>query len=76
MKNGCKDTARWVTLAKRMLEASLANIRATAPVGFLGGQVYTLGGVTSWDDDAELVMGIDYALEAIKLARDTYRPAA
>jgi unsaturated chondroitin disaccharide hydrolase len=76
VKNGCGDTGRWVRLARRMLTASLANIRVSDPVGYLGGQVYTLGGVTSWDDNAELVMGIDYALEAIKLARENYRAAA
>jgi hypothetical protein len=34
--------------------------------------VYTLGGKLSWDDNAEMVMGLDYGLEAIKLSRVEY----
>jgi hypothetical protein len=31
--------------------------------------VGTFGGHQSWDDDAELVFGLRYALEAVRLSR-------
>jgi len=31
----------------------------------LGHQVLGLGGHARWDDDAELIFGLDYALEAL-----------
>lgn len=68
---GCARAERWPVLARKILSGSLANIRTADPVGYLGGMVYTKGGRTSWDDDAELVFGLDYALEAISLARQT-----
>jgi unsaturated chondroitin disaccharide hydrolase len=51
--------------AQKLLAASLARIGKSAPLGFLGHQVYGLGGNASWDDDAELTFGINYALEAL-----------
>ena len=51
--------------ARRLLTASLAGLRRKPPLGFLGHQVYGLGGKSRWDDDAELTFGIDYALEAL-----------
>ncbi|MBJ7458762.1 MAG: glycoside hydrolase family 88 protein [Thermoleophilaceae bacterium] len=69
VREGCVDAKRWSALARKILKGSLARIRTTAPVGYLGSQVYRLGGKDSWDDDAELVLGLNYALEAIKLSR-------
>jgi unsaturated chondroitin disaccharide hydrolase len=53
------------TYARGMLTASFAQLGRTPPLGFLGHQVYGLGGVHSWDDDAELTFGLNYALESI-----------
>jgi unsaturated chondroitin disaccharide hydrolase len=50
--------------ARKLLAASLADTGTRPPLGFLGDQVYGLGGASSWDDDAELIFGVDYALEA------------
>jgi hypothetical protein len=51
--------------AAKLLAASLARIGKRPPLGFLGHQVYGLGGNASWDDDAELTFGINYATEAL-----------
>ena len=51
--------------ARELLTASLAQISHLPPLGLLGHQVYGLGGNSSWDDDAELTFGLDYALEAL-----------
>jgi unsaturated chondroitin disaccharide hydrolase len=51
--------------ARNLLTASLNQIGTRPPLGFLGHQVYGLGGNASWDDDAELTFGINYALEAL-----------
>lgn len=69
VKNGCKRPERWSPLARRVLTGSLGLIRTEAPVGYLGNQVYNLRNKASWDDDAELTFGLNYALEAIALAR-------
>jgi hypothetical protein len=51
--------------ARQMLAASFAQIGKRPPLGFLGHQVYGLGGNSKWDDDAEMTFGINYALEAL-----------
>jgi unsaturated chondroitin disaccharide hydrolase len=62
----CRPTAADArAYAHRLLTASLARLGKRPPLGFLGHQVYGLGGVSRWDDDAELMFGIDYALEAL-----------
>jgi len=50
-----------------MLRASLTHARRTPPLGFLGDQVYSLGGHRRWDDRGEFLFGLDYALEAVAL---------
>lgn len=69
VRGACTQRSRWVSLAMRMLNAALVNVNRVEPLGFLGNQVYTLGGRDTWDDDGELVLGIYYALEAIDLSR-------
>lgn len=69
MRGSCHDPARWVSLARRMLSAAMANASTVEPLGFLGNQVYTMGGRETWDDDGELVFGLRYALEALALER-------
>ncbi|MBI2690981.1 MAG: glycoside hydrolase family 88 protein [Solirubrobacterales bacterium] len=73
VKNGCTEAKRWPTLARKILKGSLAKIRKDAPIGYLGNQAYRIGGKDTWDDDAELILGLDYALEAIKLSRAEYK---
>jgi hypothetical protein len=65
---GCSQPGRWRPLADRMLAASLGEVSRRRQLGFLGGQVYNEGGRSRWDDDGELVFGLDYALEAIALS--------
>ena len=64
----CREGPRWRALGVRMLDASLGHVSRSAPLGFLDCQVGTLGGAP-WDDRAELVYGLYYALEAIRRAR-------
>jgi hypothetical protein len=66
----CPDGLRWRALGRRMLTAALARISTRPPLGYLGGQAYTVGGRVRWDDDAELAWGLYYALEAVNLGRD------
>jgi len=69
LAGSCRRPERWAPLGRRMLSAVLARTRRSPPLGFLGGQVLTLGGRTRWDDDAELVLGIDYTLQALAAAQ-------
>ena len=64
----CEDAGRWQRLGERMLAGSLSQISRVPPIGFLGGQVGTYGG-ESWDDQAEMIYGLHYALEAAVLDR-------
>jgi hypothetical protein len=52
--------------ARGLLTASLARLGKRPPLGFLGHQVYGLGGNSAWDDDAEMTFGINYALESLR----------
>jgi unsaturated chondroitin disaccharide hydrolase len=65
----CEQPARWRPLGRRLLRAALRHVSRSVPLGYLGRQVGTFGGHASWDDDAELVYGLRYALEAVRLAR-------
>lgn len=67
IKNGCFQPERWAPLARKILTGSLARINPTT--GYLGDQAYNLRNNIPWDDNAELTFGLDYALEAISLAR-------
>ena len=67
-RGSCREGPRWRALGVRMLNASLGHVSGTAPLGFLDRQVGTLGG-PPWDDRAELVYGLYYALEALRRAR-------
>jgi unsaturated chondroitin disaccharide hydrolase len=62
----CGDTRRWRDLADRMLAASLRSVVRRPPVGFLGSQVFSLGGTHTWDDEGEFMFGLHYALEAVR----------
>jgi unsaturated chondroitin disaccharide hydrolase len=56
--------ARHRALARALLERIDATVSGLPPIGRFAGQVYTYGG-SDWDEDAEFVLGIDFALEAI-----------
>jgi len=63
----CEGRGRqWGDLGERLLDNSLAQAGKTPPLGLLGGQVFSLGGVKTWDDRGEFVFGLDYALEAVR----------
>lgn len=65
----CAQPRRWSPLARRMLKASLRYVSPRLPLGFFGGQVGTYGGPYAWDDSAELVYGLSFALDAIRRSR-------
>lgn len=65
----CRTPAAWLPLARRMLDGTLRHASRGPEVGLLGRQVYSLGGRSRWDDDAELIWGLDYALEAARALR-------
>jgi unsaturated chondroitin disaccharide hydrolase len=67
LPGACHDGARWRPLGTRMLHASLEFARRRPPLGFLGSQVYSLGGHARWDDRGEFLFGLAYALEAVSL---------
>jgi hypothetical protein len=62
------DAGAWLPLARRMLAAALAHVRDRPPLGYFGSQIYGLGGSQTWDDDAEMIFGLHYALDAVKLS--------
>jgi unsaturated chondroitin disaccharide hydrolase len=65
---GCSQPARWRPLADRLLAAAMGEVSRRRQLGFLGSQVYNEGGRSRWDDNGELIFGLDYALEAIALS--------
>lgn len=69
VSNGCASAGRWAPLARRILTGSLTHLQSTPTTGYLGGMVYRMRGRKSWERDAELVFGLNYALEAIRLTR-------
>lgn len=60
---------RWRALGLRMLRASLGHVSRFPSIGALGGQVYSLGGSSTWDDRGEYVFGLHYAFDAIRRER-------
>jgi unsaturated chondroitin disaccharide hydrolase len=65
----CVDPRRWVVLGRRMLAAAVGHVYARPPLGFLSDQVLNERGHGCWCDGGELIFGLTYALEALKLAR-------
>lgn len=61
----CEAPERWPGAASATLDTALLAVSPTPPLGRLGGQAYTVGPRNgSWDDHAELIWGLDFALEA------------
>jgi unsaturated chondroitin disaccharide hydrolase len=68
LPDACTQPGRWAPLASRMLDAALRGTQRSAAgglLGMLGSQVYIYDGGKAWQRDGELVMGLDYALEAL-----------
>ena len=61
-------------LARRLLSPVLDRVERIAPLGRLAGQVYVRGG-PRWDENAEFMFGIDFALEAAARLQGRSPPA-
>ncbi len=61
------DSGRWVALGRRMLAASLEHASDQPPLGFLGAQVLNGRAPGCWCNGGELIFGLSYALEGVRL---------
>ena len=61
---GTELALRHQALARTLLGRLDATIAARPPLGRFAGQVYTYGG-PDWDENAEFMLGVDFALEAL-----------
>jgi hypothetical protein len=61
------DPGRWVALGRRMLAAALGRASDPPPLGFLGSQVLNENGRGCWCNGGELIFGLAYALEGLRL---------
>jgi hypothetical protein len=64
----CARPEQWAALGRRMLSAALTRASPAPPLGFLRDQVLNQRGRGCWCDGGELVFGLTYALEGLKLA--------
>ncbi len=67
LPGSCDSASRWTALARTMLAAAVDKATARPPLGFLGDQVLNQRGRGCWCDGGELMFGLSYALEALKL---------
>jgi unsaturated chondroitin disaccharide hydrolase len=66
LPGSCREPERWAPLATRVLDEGLVAVSAVPPLGRLGEQAYRVGPRGgAWDDRAEFIWGLDYALEAV-----------
>ena len=65
------EAVRWSALGRRMLAAALGRASVQPPLGFLGSQVLNEHGHGCWCNGGELVFGLTYALEALRLGQTT-----
>jgi hypothetical protein len=63
----CGNPGRWVSLAHRMLTAALRLDGTRPPLGFLGSQALDEHVRGCWCNGGELIFGLTYALEALRL---------
>ena len=62
----CASPARWAGAAGATLDNALGAVSTTPPLGRFGEQAYAVGARNgAWDDRAELIWGLDFALEAV-----------
>jgi hypothetical protein len=69
LPGACGPVGRWVRLGRRMLSATLARAWARPPLGFLPDQVLNQRSTGCWCNGGELIFGLTYALEALRLSR-------
>jgi unsaturated chondroitin disaccharide hydrolase len=63
----CPDAGRWTSLSKAMLAGVLRYASAKPPLGLLRGQTLNERAHRQWFNGGELIFGLSYALEALKL---------
>jgi len=61
------DAGRWVALGQRMLAAAVTRASEQPPLGYLGSQVLNERGRGCWCNGGELIFGLTYALEGLRL---------
>ncbi|HEV3056277.1 MAG TPA: hypothetical protein VGX45_16565 [Solirubrobacteraceae bacterium] len=68
---GATATARWTSLARRMLDAAVGGYASPrAPLGLLRSQIQDQRwGNGCWCNHGELIYGLSYSLEALRLAQ-------
>jgi hypothetical protein len=67
LSGSCPDPQRWVALGRRILQASLRYANSAPPLGLLGSQVLNEHGRGCWCDGGELIFGVTYGLEGLRL---------
>jgi hypothetical protein len=65
----CSDPGQYVSLGRTMLAGSLAYASTRPPLGFLGSQVLNARHHACWCNGGELIFGLSYALEALRLEK-------
>jgi hypothetical protein len=68
LEGSCPGAARWISLSRAMLAGALRFASPQPPLGFLRSQVLNER-VHGWFNGGELIFGLAYALEALKLQR-------
>jgi hypothetical protein len=66
LRDSC-EPGGWIRVGRRMLSASLTRASAGPPLGFLGSQILNERGRGCWCDGGELIFGLTYALEGLRL---------
>jgi unsaturated chondroitin disaccharide hydrolase len=69
LEPACPDAGRWASLSRRMLGGALRYASPRPPLGLLRGQELNEHGHGCWCNGGELIFGLTYALEALKLER-------
>jgi unsaturated chondroitin disaccharide hydrolase len=64
----CASPGQWRALGRRMLEAALAYASPRPPLGLLRGQELNEHAGPHWYNGGELIFGLSYGLEAVRLA--------
>ena len=67
LSGSCPDPQRWVALGRRILQPSLRYASSAPPLGLLGSQVLNEHGRGCWCDGGELIFGVTYGLEGLRL---------
>jgi hypothetical protein len=62
------SSSRWAALGRRMLNASLQHAGQEPPLGLLRSQVLNEHGRGCWCNGGELIFGLTYGLEGVRLA--------